>query len=517
MVARSVRERGEVRAWTAQGEGHGAYTKEVAEAAVRLLAAIPGIARCDLFLRASPAERVALVFSRGASETGPLTPEESAGTPPSLVQDAVRGATRIVADSREGTGPVQAVAAFPIRVSDDVIGALAVTSAEEGLFTPAIASLCESAASGISAALRGTNVTELILRAKVALEETFDAMSELVAILDGEGRIRRLNVALARQLGRPLSELLGQDYAQLFPFCKVWLARAMGLGPTDRPGWEELADPASGLTYEVKLLRLETPSPVLGDRVVLMRDVTMEREMARQLMAFERRAAAGDLLNGVAHEVRNPLAAIQAAVQTLERDAPRGGETAELLEIIRRQVVRLADLMRDLLEVGRTPELVLREEALPSLCAAAIKTWRESPAHRVREVRLAFPGSERLPVRVDARRMEQVLINLLDNAAQNSAPQAPIEVVALREGDALCLRVCDQGRGIGSSEMARIFEPFFTTRAGGTGLGLTLVKSVVEAHAGSVRAWSNEPSPGATFEVRLPASVGSLGAGGSGR
>ena len=510
MGVRSARGMGEVRAWTARGEGQSAYTTEVAEAAVRLLTTIPGIARCDLFLKAPPDHDPALVFSRSASGAEPLSQADVAGALPRLVEDVVRTAKRIVREDRRREFPV--AAAFPIRAGDELLGVLAVTSAEAGLFTPAVISLCESAASGISAALLGTNVTELILLAKVALEETFDAMSELVAILDDEGRIRRLNVAMARQLGRPLPELLEQDYARLFPFCRAWLARAMNLGPADRPGWEEVADTTSGLTYEVKLLRLETPSPVLGDRVVLMRDVTQEREMARQLIVFEKRAATGDLLNGVAHEVRNPLAAIQAAVQTLERDAPRGSETAELLEIIRRQVDRLAELMRDLLEVGRTPELALREQALPALCEAAIKTWHESPAHRARGVRLAFAEGGRWRAKVDAKRMEQVLINLLDNAAQNSAPHAPIEIALLRDGDALCLRVSDQGRGIGASEMTRIFEPFFTTRAGGTGLGLTLVKSVVEAHAGRVRAWNNELSPGSTFEVRLPLS-GGVGAG----
>ncbi len=98
-------------------------------------------------------------------------------------------------------------------------------------------------------------------------------------------------------------------------------------------------DSDNQVVYELNLLELDTPSPVTGNREVFMRDVTQEREMARQI-AFERRAAAGDLLTGVAHEVRNPLAAIQAAAQVLEQDLASEAAYAAPIGIICRQRAR---------------------------------------------------------------------------------------------------------------------------------------------------------------------------------
>src|SRR5262249_46802435 len=153
-------------------------------------------------------------------------------------------------------------------------------------FSPDVVSRCESTASGISTALAGTNVTGVLLRAKLALERTFDAMTDMVAILDQDGRVRRLNRAMSRRLRRPLRELLGEEFQVLFPFCREWLCEATLVPAADR-GWQEVADSVHGVAYELSLLDLDMPPPLVGNRVVFMRDVTRERELARQVIAFE--------------------------------------------------------------------------------------------------------------------------------------------------------------------------------------------------------------------------------------
>jgi signal transduction histidine kinase len=142
------------------------------------------------------------------------------------------------------------------------------------------------------------------------------------------------------------------------------------------------------------------------------------------------------------------------------------------------------------------------------LCRSAVELWQESPLAASRKVKLVIPAGEALPARCDRARIEQVLLNLLDNAAQHSTPQAPIRVELARDAGDVRLRVADAGRGLSGAAATRLFEPFFTTRDNGTGLGLALVKGIVEGHGGSVAAWNNDPGPGATFEVRLPAPEG---------
>ena len=132
-----------------------------------------------------------------------------------------------------------------------------------------------------------------------------------------------------------------------------------------------------------------------------------------------------------------------------------------------------------------------------------IVTWKESPANAGRCVRLS--ASERdLVVSAQPTRLEQVLTNLLDNAAQNSAPEQPIDVLLERDGPRARVRVRDSGRGLSPEALERMFQPFFTSRPGGTGLGLALVRSIVDAHGGSVAGWNNVPPPGCTIEFTLP-------------
>jgi signal transduction histidine kinase len=353
---------------------------------------------------------------------------------------------------------------------------------------------------GLSTDLEKADLTEQLLRAKVALELTFDAMPDLVAILDQDGRIRRLNKSLAGRIGRPLRELIGEPLVALLPFCEAWLAEAS----RGRPAPVELQEPQTGAVYEASLLQIQGPTPALGERVVILRNVTEQREMARRMSAFERRAATGDLLLRVAHEVRNPLAAVQAAAESLGLDADP--ERTMLVDIIREQVQRLGTLMRDLLDGARpSPAAERRRESLVAFCREAVDSWRRNPAREPRAVTLHAPPGDALPVLMQRRRIEQVLVNLLDNAADHSPDGSPIEIALSRRQPGLaCVRALDRGAGLPGEDVDWMFEPFFTTRASGTGLGLTIAKGIVEDHGGRIRAWRNEPPPGLTVEFTLP-------------
>lgn len=486
---------------------------EVYEAALRYLTGLPEVDHCTLFLLSASRRELTHAFSHGyAPFSLPATlPIEARSVIAHVARTGARYMTGdVAADLHDGLGHpgTRSELVIPLMAGAEVVGVLKLEGARPDGFSPAVVSLCESVASGISAALQGTNVTGLLLRAKVALEKTFDAMTDLVAILDGEGRIRRLNQAMARRLRRPLRELVGEDFQVLFPFCRDWLAEATRTPASERSAGQEVVDPQNQIAYELNLLELDIPFPVTGNRVVFMRDVTQEREMARQVIAFERRAAAGDLLTGVAHEVRNPLAAIQAAVEVLKQDLAGTPAYAAPVGIICRQVDRLKVLMQDLLHIGRpVAHLSLTKGSLLQLLEEAVGAWQENAGNRAYNVEIPVPEGGPFPVRVDAARIEQVILNLLDNAAQNSPPGSVIRVALSRADGNVRLRVRDQGAGISPAALSRVFEPFFTTRANGTGLGLTLVKSIVEGHGGRVSLWNNEPPPGLTFEVSLPAAV----------
>ena len=416
------------------------------------------------------------------------------------------GGVRFVAGVRIGTAgraPQGALLVMDRRPRD--LGA----GEREGLRALAhqAASLLDLRAGHVPAAAeaKAPDLTERLLRAKVALEMTFDAMPDLMAILGHDGRIRRLNRSLAGRIGRPLRELIGEPFVELLPFCAEWLGEAAA-DTGALLGSCELQEPQTGAVYEARLLQIQGPTPILGERVVILRNVTEQRELARRIAAFERRAATGDLLMRVAHEVRNPLAAVQAAAESLGLDAAADPDRTMLVDIIREQVHRLSTLMSDLLHVARpSPTSERRRESLVSFCRDAVDAWRRNPAREPREVTLRAPAGDELPVLIQRQRIEQVLVNLLDNAADHSPDGSPIVVeLARRLPDIARVRAIDRGAGLPADGVDRMFEPFFTTRASGTGLGLTIARGIVEDHGGRISAWRNEPPPGLTVEFTLP-------------
>lgn len=229
------------------------------------------------------------------------------------------------------------------------------------------------------------------------------------------------------------------------------------------------------------------------------------RELLEKLQKAQMMEAMGRLVAGVAHEVRNPLNAIQATADAMLQDLGEHPEHRPALEIIGSQVNRLSSLMRELLELGSPMQPSrMSQEALQNLCVAAIQLWKQTHRDETHRILMDSPRQEIL-VKVDAARMQQVLLNLFDNAAQHSSPGAEIRVQVSRNGVSVIIRVIDRGTGIRPENLPFLFEPFFTTRRGGTGLGLSLVKHAVESCGGDVVIFNNAKGPGCTVEVRLPA------------
>jgi len=167
----------------------------------------------------------------------------------------------------------------------------------------------------------------------------------------------------------------------------------------------------------------------------------------------------------------------------------------------------LAELVRDLLDMGKPidPERMHRC-SLPNAVSSALALWREG--WRGAPVRVTYVQPEeadRLEVVADSARLQQVFINLLDNAAQHTPPGSEVRVDLVEPSRGmLAVRISDEGAGMPAEVLRRIPEPFFTTRKGGTGLGLCIVQRVVKDHGGDVDFRNNTPLPGCTVEVRLP-------------
>ena len=248
--------------------------------------------------------------------------------------------------------------------------------------------------------------------------------------------------------------------------------------------------------------------------IVALRRHAEREEMELRLLESQQMELMGRLVSGVAHEVRNPLNAIVSVSEALFDEIGDNEEYAPYMKHIRTQVDRLTALMTDLLQYGRAPQLELMRQPLVEVCRAVLSLWDDSPFSKTHSVKLAEPpGSEQLEIHADSAKLQQVLLNLLDNAAQHSPEGSAIQLTVCEpEGDQARIEVVDAGSGIPPEVLPRVFEPFVSKRKGGTGLGLSIVKRIVESHGGEVAIRNNEPPPGCTVEVSLPLA-GSSAAG----
>lgn len=361
----------------------------------------------------------------------------------------------------------------------------------------------------------------------LALEKIGDA----VVTTDARGGVTFMNAAAERLAGvgleaargRPLGDvLLLLDEATRRPAALLW-SRPLRATPAVATVLHHIVPMARGGERRVET-RVE---PLWDDNggpagtVLALRDVTersrLEEELRRrtqEMIAAERRK--DQFLAMLAHELRNPLAPIRNAVELMRQVETLDPTFQPAREMVERQVKHLARLVDDLLDVSRITRgsIRLRKEvvSLNDVIERAVENARPLIESRAHELRLQLPA-EPIRLEADPTRLEQVISNLLDNAAKYTMPGGRIRVTAGREGEEAVVRVRDSGIGVPSDVLERVFEPFIQTDGslarteGGLGVGLTLVRSLVEMHGGRVAASSPGLGQGSEFVVRLPAPL----------
>jgi signal transduction histidine kinase len=223
----------------------------------------------------------------------------------------------------------------------------------------------------------------------------------------------------------------------------------------------------------------------------------------KQMQQAGKLASIGELASGIAHEIRNPLAGIGAAVEVLSEENNVNGQRTEIVGEIRRQIMRLNATLRDLLDFARQrePEIApcdVRELVKPML--ALIRPDAQKQHITVAEQYVAnLP-----PISADDGQVQQALLNVLLNAVQAMPEGGTLTVGAAFEKDLVQIRISDTGVGIPPENLQKLFSPFFTTKHRGTGLGLAITRTIMEKNGGTIRVES-EPGHGTTFILEFQA------------
>jgi PAS domain S-box-containing protein len=410
--------------------------------------------------------------------------------------------------------------AVAVRAGGTVAGVLAIVAPAPDRGLDEIQAVLEEVAGYIGLFLERTGAEQRLEENRAALNAIVDGTPDAVFIKDLAGCYVMINPAGAGFLGKPIDEIIGRDDAELFALEGAEIAERDRevLRSGEMQTFEEVAS-AAGVTRTF----LSTKSPYrdpAGRTIGLIgisRDITERKSLETHrasLLEREQEAnrAKDTFLAMLAHELRNPLAPVRNALEVIRRDADPS-RTAWAAAIMRRQVEHLSRLVDDLLDVARMTAGRIRIDLAPVDMADLVRRTVEENRHvtDARGQELLFQSPEAaLWVTGDAARLEQVVVNLVRNASKYTGEHGRIEVALRKEAGSAVLEVTDNGIGISAEMLPKIFDPFVqgdSTLArsdGGLGIGLALVRNLVEMHDGTVAASSDGFGHGSAFVVRIP-------------
>jgi hypothetical protein len=221
-----------------------------------------------------------------------------------------------------------------------------------------------------------------------------------------------------------------------------------------------------------------------------------------QMSRAEHLATLGELATGLAHEIRNPLAGIAGVIEIIGRDLPSSSPAREMVKDVRIEINQINRILTDLLETARPHPPQMMKSNLNTTVEHAVMLARQQVISK--PIQIEFQKNPDLAeVEHDSGQIHQVVLNLLLNAVQAIDGSGTVTVTIGSQNDSAIIIVADTGRGMTEQQVAQIFRPFFTTRSNGTGLGLSLVRRIIEEHSGQIDVTS-EPGEGSTFRVQLP-------------
>ena len=245
-------------------------------------------------------------------------------------------------------------------------------------------------------------------------------------------------------------------------------------------------------------------------KLVVNTDITEHKRLEAEIQRAAQLSFVGELAAGLAHEIKNPLAGIQGAVDILIRRRDKSDPEREALEGMRHEVARIDSTVRALLDRARPRLVSVKPTSLADIARRAVNLARGQLSEviaRGGRVRIHFEAPA-VPViaDVDASQIEDAILNLIINAIEATEGNGDVTIKVTRVEDPeeqAVIEVSDNGRGISEEDLSKIFNPFFTTTSGGTGLGLPAVRRIARAHAGSLQVTSSV-GKGSTFTLCLP-------------
>lgn len=415
----------------------------------------------------------------------------------------------------------------PLTANGKTIGAIEVLNKQDGVFDEHDQEITAAIATTLANAIHNTRLIQQLkvanadleasrwelLRSRNTLRAFFDSTPTSIYIVDRKYALIAINRSRANIAKRRPNEVVGKlcfealyQQSEPCPGCRVSETLFTGRN-TQRieRRWEADGNPQE---FEINTYPIYNETGQVVQAFLFEEDVTEKRRLEATLAQSEKLAAVGQLAAGVAHEINNPLTAIIANAQLLQRElSPEDEDERDLLDLIIRAGDRAAQVVRNLLDFARKEQY----EFVPTDLNETIRRALALAQHELaaRSIRLTFEPAENLPlIQASHDHLQGVWLNLLMNAVDAiDDQQGEVRVTTYRRGNEVRVTVTDNGGGIPQGRISRIFEPFYTTKepGRGTGLGLSVCHRIVKQHGGHILV-DSEVGRGTEFTVVLPLS-----------
>jgi PAS domain S-box-containing protein len=336
---------------------------------------------------------------------------------------------------------------------------------------------------------------------------TFDSLTDIVAIVDVDYKIMRVNMAYANTLKMEPQQLLGKKcYELLNRDCPHIDCPHQQTLKTGKPARAEYFEPFLGTYIEVSTSPMYNENGDLKGTVHITRDISERKQMEQQLMLTDRLASVGELASGVAHELNNPLTSVIGFSQLLmEGEIPTA--IKEDLGLINSEAQRAASIVKNLLTFARKHAAVKQPTKINNLIEDVLKL--RAYEQKVNNIEVIKNLASDIPeIMLDYFQIQQVFLNIIINAEffmTEAHRRGLMTITTEKIGRMVRVSFVDDGPGIPQENLNRIFDPFFTTKevGKGTGLGLSICHGIITEHSGTIHAES-PGGKGAAFIIELP-------------
>ena len=342
------------------------------------------------------------------------------------------------------------------------------------------------------------------------MEAVFQAIQDGIVVLDGDGRISYVNNTAEKLMGAEAGSALGRPLSKYLR--EIDWDRILQL---DGNEWSKMISHEIEISYPERkfvsfyVTPLAAPAGHEKGILVILRDITRDRKQEASMLESERLNAVKLLAAGVAHEIGNPLNALNIHLQLIDRELKSKepedhDKILDLLQVARKEVSRLDLIITQFLRALRPQQPKLVQCRIDKVLKDTLRLLKQEIENR--NINVAIESAATIPrIRVDCQQIKQAFFNVIKNAFQ-AMPDGGSLTITLSSSDRFVgISFQDSGSGISSEDFGHVLDPYYTTKSDGSGLGLMIVQRIVQDHGGAVELHSG-PDAGTTVTILLPIS-----------